>query len=115
MLHAIGYVALAYSLMIVTWLFYLAVMSLAPHRDKLHPVAKAHAYVLLAIGLALDLVLNVVVASVLFAKYPEDWLLTGRLTRYCQDTTERPWRRALSGWLCRNLLDPFDTKGGHCR
>lgn len=107
--------ATAYGICVATWIFYLAVMNLAPHRGQLHPVAKAHAYALLGVGLALDLVLNFVVGTILFLKHPQDWLLTGRLTRYIKDEQEARWRRATALWLCRHLLDQFDPKGGHCR
>ncbi len=108
-------IAAGYALCVVTWTLYLAIMSLRPHRDSLHPVAKAHAYMLLGVGLFLDFVLNVVVCSVLFLKHPQDWLLTGRLTRYIQDPDETPWRRGLAKWLCSHLLDQFDPDGGHCK
>lgn len=109
------WIAGSYLLFVVTWVFYLAVMSLAPYRHDLHPVAKVHGYALLGIGLVLDLLLNVVVCSVLFLKYPQDWLLTGRLSRYITDQEEKKWRRVLAGWICSHLLDQFDPKGIHCK
>ena len=110
----LGAVGVGYALAVVTWLFYLAVMSLAPHRHTMSPVARAHAYVLLGVGFALDFVLNVVVGTVLFLKLPQDWLLTGRLERYINDQRETRWRRALALWICFHLLDQFDPKGSHC-
>lgn len=103
-----------YGLAVATWLFYLAVMHLKPHRDALHPIARAHAYALLGVGLVLDFVLNVLIGSILFAKPPQDWLLTGRLQRYIRDPGEKAWRRALAAWICRHLLDQFDPSGNHC-
>jgi len=105
----------SYLLFLVTWIFYLAVMNLAPVRHELKPIAKVNGYILLSIGLVLDFVLNVVVCSVLFLKYPRDILLTGRLTRYINDPKERPWRRQLACWVCTHLLDQFDPKGIHCK
>lgn len=104
----------AYALAVVTWLFYLAIQALAPRKREMHPVARYHGYALLAVGLVLDVLVNVLVASVLFLKLPRDALLTGRLTRYKNDATERPWRRKLAGWLCEHLLDTFDPDGCHC-
>lgn len=108
------FAAAGYALMVATWVLYLAIMGLAPHRERLHPVAKFHAYALLGIGLVLDFLLNVVVCSVLFLKYPQNVLLTGRLKRYIRDPHERPWRRNMAAWLCRHLLDQFDPSGCHC-
>jgi hypothetical protein len=107
-------IAIGYGLMVVTWLFYLAVMALMPHRHNLHPIAKAHAYVLLGIGLALDALLNLVVGTLLFLDPPREWLLTLRLMRYLRNVHERAWRRDLAEWLCDHLLDQFDPNGTHC-
>ncbi len=105
---------IGYALALATWLFYLAVMHLLPHKDKLHPVAKAHAIVLGGIALALDVLLNVIVGTLAFAKLPQDWLLTNRLRRYLHDESEAAWRRKLAGWICESLLDQFDPSGCHC-
>jgi hypothetical protein len=103
-----------YGLAFVTWLCYLAAMNVLPRRHALHPVAKAHAYVLVAIGLTLDFVLHVFVGTLLFLKAPQDWLLTGRLTRYVHDEGEAAWRRTAARWICKHMLDQFDPDGCHC-
>lgn len=59
-----------YPLMFVTWVAYLAVMNLKAHLPTLSPVARAHAYVLLAAGLLLDALTNITVGSLLFAGVP---------------------------------------------
>ncbi|NIP73025.1 MAG: hypothetical protein GWO16_08345 [Gammaproteobacteria bacterium] len=98
-----------YALVVLTWLFYIAVMHLRRVRHELHPVARAHAYVLLAVGLALDLALNVVVGTILFLEPPHDPLFTGRLQRW----KGRAGRRgAIARWICEHLLEQFDP--GHC-
>jgi hypothetical protein len=104
----------AYGLCVVTWLFYLAVMNLKEHRDNMYWFARIHAYGLLGIGLVLDFVLNVIVGTVVFLKYPQNVLLTGRLSRYIRDPDEKPWRRKLACWICEHLLDQFDPNGRHC-
>lgn len=115
MKHILLAFGVAYAIAFGTWLFYLAAQSVQPRKRELHPVARLHAYVLVAIGLALDAVLNVVVASVLFLKLPQDVLLTGRLIRYKNDAAERAWRRKLAVWICEHLLDVFDADGCHCQ
>lgn len=108
--YGLQFAVFGYALTVLTWLFYLAIMHLAKVRHQLHPVAKAHAYGLLAIGLVLDAVLNAVVATVVFSDLPQEWLLTQRLKRY---KTGRPgWRRNAAWWICEHLLNQFDE--GHC-
>lgn len=115
MLTTLLIVASSYLLALATWLFYLAVMNLVPVRDQLHPFARVNAYILLAIGLTLDLILNVVVASILFLEPPRlrELLLTARLSRLVK--TDSGWRGRLARWICHHLLDQFDPKGKHCR
>jgi hypothetical protein len=107
--------AVGYLLALVTWLFYLAAMNLLRHKDAMHPVAKLHAYALVAVGVVLDALLNAIVATVLFLDPPRDALLTGRLRRYINDPKERPWRRRVAKWVCVHLLDQFDPTGDHCK
>lgn len=114
MLDAIFAVAGGYALAVATWLFYLAVMAISPHKDNLHPVAKAHAYVLLVVALALDVTLNVVVGTALFLDPPRELLMTDRLKRYVSSESADSWRRVTAGWICKHLLDQFDPDGDHC-
>lgn len=98
----------------VTWIFYLAVMALIRARDegKLSPVALWLGYPVVAVGLAFDFVLHVVVGTVVFLEPPREWLLTQRLSRLIR--TDRGWRGNLAVWVCLNLLDTFDPAGRHC-
>ena len=85
----------------VLWVFYLAVMNLKRARDA-GTLTKP----------ALVLV-NVVVAAVLFREPPHYQRLTlsarlGYPLRYSSN-----WRYKLSLWIVRNLLDSFDPSGKH--
>lgn len=113
-MEVLKFIAFSYALMVVTWVFYLAVMALIPHRHNLRPVAKVHAYALLAVGLVLDAILNVVVASVMFLEPPsiKRLLLTARISHHV--TRDHGWRTTLARWLCEHLLDQFDPNGKHC-
>jgi hypothetical protein len=106
---SILFVGAGYVLAVVAWLFYVAVMHLIKVRHQLHPVAKVHAYALAAIGIALDVILNVAVATVVFLDLPREWLLTARLRRLKAGTG---WRRSVAAWICEHLLNQFDE--GHC-
>ena len=101
----------SYLLMVLTWVMYLAIMGLIPYRHEMHPIAKGHAYVLVAIGLVMDTILNIVVASVILLQPPRELLLTTRLRK---NVRRGGWRGRVSKWVCVHLLDQFDPKGYHC-
>lgn len=94
-----------------TWGAYLAVMSLMRVKDTLTIETKVFAYPLAAVGVLADFIYNAFVGTVLFLELPQEYLLTKRLKRHLERDN---WRGALSRWLCRHLLDPFDPKGTHC-
>ena len=102
-----------YALTVASWVLYLAVMNLARYRDRMHPVAKAHAYALLGFALAVDLVLTVVVGTLLFLDWPRELTLTARLKRYHAEAAGT-WRDSVARWICQHLLDQFDPDGDHC-
>ena len=105
-------ISTAWALFVLCWILYLAIMNLAEHKDRLHPVAKFHAYfIILPVGYVLDALLNLLVCSI-FLRTPKDWLLTGTLKRMI--ATDDGWRCATSAWICEHLLNQFDPKGKHC-
>ena len=99
-----------YLFLVVSWLFYVAIMHLIQVKDRLHPVAKIHAYVLAGVGVSLNAVLNVVFATVLFADLPKEFGLTKRMQRYKKGPDG--WRKKVAIWVCEHALNQFDT--GHC-
>jgi hypothetical protein len=104
-----------YLLGLATWLFYLAIMQLMRVRHTLHPFARVNAYLLLAIGIPLDVLTNVFIGSLLFLEppHPKRLLLTARLSWHKR--RDNGWRTKLAWWLCAHLLDQFDPRGQHCR
>jgi len=99
--------------MLECWVLYIAVMSFKAKREVLHPVVKVLAYIILAFGLVLDLVLTFVVGTVLFVSLPKlsrEWTFTARLKRH---RVEGGWRGKVAAWICEKLLNPF-VVGGHC-
>lgn len=103
-------------LMWQTYVIYIAAMHLKRYEalieQKPRPI-RWFGLSVLAVGVACDVVLNVVVASVAFLDPPRELLLTRRLQRYV-DKPALAWRRGLARWVCHNMLDPFDPKGRHC-
>ncbi len=67
---------------------------------------------MLLAGYALDVFVQVVVASVVFLDPPRDWTLTGRLKRYIAGP--EGIRERVAVWMCANLLNTFDPDGRHC-
>lgn len=96
------------------WVFYLAVMALwRAHREKtIGPVALVPGYFTLAIGAALDVLVNLTIMSLVFVERPRELLVTKRLQRHIKQGNG--WRTHLARWLCHNLLNPFDPTGDHC-
>jgi hypothetical protein len=106
------------ALLYATWIAFLSIMALKSARDngKLTKTAMVLAYPLLLVGWLLDFTLNMVM-SLVFLDPPREWLLTIRCDRYLasNDPYGMPhYRQIIARWLCRQLLDPFQT-GGHCR
>lgn len=100
----------------MSWVVYLAAMTLKRHRKELEGLPTLVQYVarsVVGVGAVLDVVLNVVFATVAFLDPPRELLLTSRLQRY----TKRPaaaWRVRLAKKVCHSLLDLFDPDGRHC-
>lgn len=108
------YVVLLY----VTWLFFLAIMSLLSARNngKLTKASEIMATPILIFGWLLDFSLNMV-SSLPFLDLPQEWLLTIRCDRYLSIANPsglNRYRQRVARALCQNLLDPFQS-GGHCR
>jgi len=96
------------------WLFYLAVMNLKRAKDAgtISKVALWCGYPILFVGLALDLFVNVFVATVVFIDFPSELTVTARLKRYARDEPGT-WRAVASQWFATYLLDVFDPSGKH--
>jgi hypothetical protein len=94
----------------VTWLLYITVMHLRRVRDQLSRPVQWLAWPAVSVGVACDVLLNVLVGSLLFADPPRELLVTSRLKRY--QAAPNTWRARLARWLCAHLLNPFDER--HC-
>lgn len=97
----------------ILWGLYVLVMGLyrahlARRLTKLH-YAMSLPFVLA--GFAVDVLANVLIASVIFLELPAEWLVTTRLQRHLSAVS---WRGRLARWICTQLLDVFDPTGAHC-
>jgi hypothetical protein len=102
-------------LVFAVWFFFLAVMSLQRINDA--GTIPRTAYILgqpiLYVGLLIDFLGNVIVASILFLELPKEWLISARLNRLAAPATG--WRSVIARWIGTNLLNPFDSRGQHIR
>lgn len=107
----------------LTFVHYSAVMNLQRVRDakRLTVLQLPFAYAALAVGLLLDVMLNVLVCVLVLLTVPRDWLLTGTLIRYKRagagDSRLSRWRHWVAITICGELLDTLDPhpSGCHCR
>ena len=108
------FTAWALTVLYVLWLFYLAVMNLKRAKDAgtLTRTALFFGRPILFVGLLLDLVANLLVATVVFVDMPDELTVTARLKRYVR---EQPgtWRGRLAAWFAAEMLDTFDPSGKH--
>ena len=106
--------ALAATLLIIylLWVHFVAIMHLMHMRDDglLTRSQKAIGYTALAVGLVLDVALQVLI-SALFLELPREWTVSGRLWRLSNGTPG--WRQRLALKLRTALLDTADPSGTH--
>lgn len=105
MIYLLAYCYAFYLLFVVTMAAKAAwpSLSLLP-RILLAPVA--------IVAVQLDVLFNVAIATFIFMDMPQEYMFTQRLNRYKYGDSD--WRTTVAVWLCKNLLDPFQS-GGHCR
>lgn len=98
----------------ILWIFYLAVMSLKQAYDTktLSKLAYVLGCPLLVVGLIIDLLVNIFVASVFLLDFPRELTVSEKLGRLIKTTG---WRSTASCWFCTKFLDIFDPSGKHCK
>lgn len=106
----------AFALLVpVTWMLFLAIMTLERARDA-HAISvpvKVLGSAILFIGYLCDFLLNLVIGTLLFMEFPREALLSPRVARLQKG--EDGYRKTVAAWICANLLDPFDPSGCHCK
>jgi hypothetical protein len=94
------------------YVYYCAIMNIwrVYRLGKLTLLGKVFGIPTLAIGLAIDVFVNILVATVVFLDLPREWTLSQRLSRYISKDTG--YRRAIARWI-EPVLDPLDPRGDH--
>ncbi len=101
------------ALFIGTFICYVAIMKMREVQDQiynLHWPVRWVCYLVLAIGLISDWLLNFIVCTVIFLEWPQEILTTERVRRHKFHSTG--WRHNLAVYFCQHWLTPFDKK--HC-
>ena len=98
------------------WAFWYAfVLVMGLYRAHLNKRLTYVTYVLAApavlVGAMMDVLANMLIASVVFWQWPGEWLVTQRLIKIKR---YNDWRGAVARWVCADLLDPIDPTGSHC-
>ncbi len=107
------FLLLAWGMMQVTFLFYLAIMNAIRNKPNISKPAWVFIAPIALVGVIFDFLLNVVIMTVLFFDLPREFLFTKRLERY--RTTQVGTRREKAAcFICEKLLNAFDPKNKHC-
>jgi len=109
--HTAAFVGIFVASFYVLWVLYLAVMNLKRVRDvgNLPKPALVLGLPVLAFGLLIDLICNVLL-SVVLLELPREMTVTARLKRHNRDAGG--WRKKVAMWF-EVILDPFDPSGDH--
>jgi hypothetical protein len=107
----LAYLATSVAATYALYVFYSATMNVKRVRDlgRLTTFGAALGYPTLAIGLALDLYVNVFVMSFVLLEMPREITVTSRLRRHQSSTG---WRLAVVKFF-EPVLDPLDPSGDH--
>jgi hypothetical protein len=103
---------LSYAATLILWLMYIHVMAALRVWNDLHWLIRAHLLLIAPVFITLDVAVNITIGSLLFLELPRWWTLSERLHYHA--TRDHGWRTAMSSWMCRNMLNPFDPDGHHC-
>jgi len=95
------------------WDHYVIVMGLKRVKEagKLTRAMEVFGWPRAITGIVLDVYVNFFFCPVVFLDMPEEWTVSGRLTRYFNEGDG--WRHKAACWLLSDLLDAFDPSGLH--
>lgn len=105
-----------------TWMWFTSMMAIKQARDTngLHGLALVFGYAVLALGIPLDALLNVV-SSLIFLEFPRyasnEWLFTARMKRYYHRSVVNPgvlerWRKYAGTQITEGLLNNISESVG---
>jgi hypothetical protein len=68
----------------------------------------------LVLAFAIDVLVQMTVACIVFREPPREFLFSNRLRRHKANANVYDWRRMRAAAICEKILDPFDPTGDHC-
>jgi hypothetical protein len=83
----------------------------AKAEGKLNKFALYAGTPLLVIGLVIDFIVQMTVATVLWLELPRELTVSARVERLCK--SGHGYRLNIALWFRKTLLSPFDRTGGH--
>src|SRR5579872_1506832 len=95
------------------WFFYVAVMDMRSARDAgtLTLAAKIMGYPIMFAGLAVDFIVNLTIAPVIFLDWPRELTVSGHIQRLVDGPAG--WRKSLATWFAINLLNSMSIGSPH--
>jgi len=114
MIDILEFIGIIYAFMVITFLFYLALMNLKRNKDKISRPMWIAVFPVYVGGIIANIVLmNFVVGTLFFLEIPRELVFTDRVKRHNYDSDG--WRNDVANWFCANVLDPYDPDPmGHC-
>jgi len=96
----------------VFFILYVASMAMirAHAEEKLNGVLWVLCVPFVAFALAVDILHNLTLFSLIFWEVPKELTVTDRLKRHID---EKYWRGGLARWMATTLLNSFDHTGNH--
>ena len=104
-----------YGALLVTWVFYLAVMNLSENKSEISwPVKIIFAWPVVFIGYAVDFLFATLASllALLLGDLPREFLFTSKMNRW---QGYNGVRRYVADWFCHEMLDKFAPGNHHCR
>ncbi|MFZ2541922.1 MAG: hypothetical protein WAW75_09155 [Gallionella sp.] len=105
-----------YLAVLITWVFYLAVMNLSENREEISwPVKVLFAWPVVLIGYIADICLAAIISVPAFlvaADIPKEFLFTSKMNRWQSMSGGILHRTAR--WFCREMLNKFAPNNIHC-
>jgi hypothetical protein len=105
-----SWVLLFFAWMYGGWLLFIIYAGVAAKWNALpHPLR----WLFIPVGIfggLLDVSFNLTIATLLFLELPTTWTLTARMAK--NKAGPDGWRKDVSAWVCKNMLDVFQA--GHC-
>lgn len=96
------------------WILYVAMMNInaVSQVQSLPWQSKLLVYPTVVVFEIVELIANILVCTLIFLDFPQEWTVSERLRRYKRNPERAGWRMLLVKFI-KPMLDPFDPTGPH--